>query len=762
MNRYENRSGVGAGYGSRRMRRAGTALALLWACLLAVACTKTPLDDSPDGGLAGDEATVRLTVSLPQPTLPRKTARAAGQADEEAENRIAEVMVLVFEQENGSYVYRYMTAGDRLTAAGSTTQFKARLVSTSKPVRLVLAGNYGDAFENYAPSPGSSESEVRTGMGLSFAGIAESLPMSGEIDIPSGLQTGADNSFQVRMLRSVARTDIVKELAADSRPFRIGSVYLYRANDKVQLVPNEALSPEAPRVTGPSVFPGAKKSGSPTMVPAAESDPLSVTGIYTPEAAAESDPAAQLTAATCIVVGGYYDGQSQPSYYRIDFDPGLDGHPFGQVLRNHKYVFRIRKVTGPGWNSPELAATNRATSIVAEVEAWEDFTTEMYFEGDNYIGVSSRDVTLGYLTGKSRKVDVQATIPYTIQWLDSSGNPVGTAVSGVGATLSGNSRFTVSIGRDASDEETTTHLVFTTTQDNRSTVSASSRLRITAGRWTLNVTVTQESPERYRKRVVRVLSIKEVGDLGSSTPSTASGLALRRILDNKKNFSPDGTVIIGGFSFSEVSNSEIQATGTGSASDKEIFNSVKSAINAQDVIYLTYNSQISNELAQIVLAWLRAASDRVLIVGTDTESTNAKLRQYLTGDGTWQYYYLNNIGSNFKRAAQTDGNKRFFATPFGTVAENAPISRADGYAAYCSDYPATVTPLVVSAATGHEKAMIVGADLAGRIVYHGDANLSQNGQLSSQANADGTVTTDFDRLTANLWAWIVEQVCSGI
>lgn len=46
-----------------------------------------------------------------------------------------------------------------------------------------------------------------------------------------------------------------------------------------------------------------------------------------------------------------------------------------------------------------------------------------------------------------------------------------------------------------------------------------------------------------------------------------------------------------------------------------------------------------------------------------------------------------------------------------------------------------------------------------RIVYHGDANLNQNGRLSSQANADGTVTTDFDRLTANLWAWIVEQVC---
>lgn len=66
----------------------------------------------------------------------------------------------------------------------------------------------------------------------------------------------------------------------------------------------------------------------------------------------------------------------------MDFDPGLEGHPFGQILRNHRYVFRIRKVTGPGWSDPGLAAVNKATSIVAEIEPWEDFTTEMHFEGD--------------------------------------------------------------------------------------------------------------------------------------------------------------------------------------------------------------------------------------------------------------------------------------------------------------------------------------------------------------------------------------------
>lgn len=71
-----------------------------------------------------------------------------------------------------------------------------------------------------------------------------------------------------------------------------------------------------------------------------------------PEAAGETDAAAQLSDATCIVVGGYYDGASELSYYRIDFNPGVEGHPFGQVLRNHKYVFRIKKVTGTGGVMP--------------------------------------------------------------------------------------------------------------------------------------------------------------------------------------------------------------------------------------------------------------------------------------------------------------------------------------------------------------------------------------------------------------------------
>ena len=70
--------------------------------LFFAACTKM----SPEDGVARHDGTlVRLTVSLPQPALPTRSA-GAGDLSGDAENRIEDVMILVLEQENGKYVYR--------------------------------------------------------------------------------------------------------------------------------------------------------------------------------------------------------------------------------------------------------------------------------------------------------------------------------------------------------------------------------------------------------------------------------------------------------------------------------------------------------------------------------------------------------------------------------------------------------------------------------------------------------------------------------
>ena len=92
----------------------------------------------------------------------------------------------------------------------------------------MLVGNYGDAFAVYAPSPGDSEADVKAGTGCSFGESLRSLPMYGQIVIPSGLEADRENRYSVKMLRAVARVDVEKDLAADSRPLRIESARIPR------------------------------------------------------------------------------------------------------------------------------------------------------------------------------------------------------------------------------------------------------------------------------------------------------------------------------------------------------------------------------------------------------------------------------------------------------------------------------------------------------------------------------------------------------
>lgn len=124
---------------------------------------------------------------------------------------------------------------------------------------------------------------------------------------------------------------------------------------------------------------------------------------------------------------------------------------------------------------------------------------QCFSEGDNYFGVSSRSVSLGYLNGKTNNVDIQTSVPFTIQWLDVSGSPIGNTATGNGSILPNNENFSVQIQQGT--EENISHLVFSTTQDNRTDKNVTSKLRITASRWILDITVTQENPSKYSNRV---------------------------------------------------------------------------------------------------------------------------------------------------------------------------------------------------------------------------------------------------------------------
>lgn len=203
--------------------------------------------------------------------------------------------------------------------------------------------------------------------------------------------------------------------------------------------------------------------------------------------------------------------------------------------------------------------------------------------------------------------------------LDASGSLVGTAVSGVGASLPGNNGFTVSIGRNSGDAETVTRLVFATTGDNRTQSDVTARLRVTAGRWTLDVSVRQESPEKYRKRFIRVLSVTEVGSLGTNNPAggkraaAAKDIGQCRKLFAFRHGNRRGILFLGGFPHGDAGHERGLRFRYIPECEKH---DQYSGCHLPDLQYLDFG-----RFGPVVLAWLQGSPNRVLIVGTDTETT---------------------------------------------------------------------------------------------------------------------------------------------
>lgn len=716
--------------------------------LLLIGCVEEELNQVLPPATGGEE-TIYFTVNTPQSTLP--TALRRNRID--TETQIVDAIVLVFEYTNTKYIYKYFVRGSELSQDDSgRTKFKAMLHATNKQVKLMLLANMGNAFELQAPDAGATEEEVKKQLTLNFssAGWNNELPMYGEITLSDGIEIPQLQTYPVTLLRAVARVDVVKNLIDGTPGFVLEEVYAFKANNQLQLVPERFVSISPPKVSAPSVPVDAEHLGEP-VVRVVQSGNESVEQLYLPEAAGVTSNAEKQNLATAIVIGGRFNGDAEISYYRADFNSGVSGHPFGQILRNHRYIFNIRKVLSPGWSTPEEAARNLSASMTVEVQTWEDFSTEMYF-GDHRFAISSREISLRYTKDSNRKLDIESTLPYSIQWLDNStGEPVGECVSDFNAVIS-NENFDAVLLKLAGDAQHISHLLFRTRNDNYAGSVITNKLRVSAGNWVADITVSQDNTAMYSGRYIHVLSVEEIGNLGTTT-TAANADAMRAVLD--KQFAPDGVIKIGGFAFSRVTNVDA----TVGASTATNLAAMKRLIGAQDVIYLPYNVGVSADVADLLLAWLDNSPHRVLIVGADSNTTNVKLREELTEDGVWAHSSISTVSTNYLRAPASVEASVFFDGVFGTVSPTASFSRADAIAGYNSSYPVgTVVPLITGDKTGYTGYMFFGVNKERRIVYNGDAQLFQSGRMS---NAQGNVNSDLDRLMANVWAWIVEQVIYG-
>lgn len=687
----------------------------------------------------GKELWMDINLSIPKADLPRPLRMLT----DNVENKIEEIKLLVFEKSSQEYSYTYSAEINGLQeTADEKTQFKAKLNATDKDVVFLLIANAGDAFDLYSPAPGTSLDIVKQALVSSFSpdGLT-SIPMYGEADIKGGLSTGGI-VLSVKMVRALARVDIAKELEPTSHAFRMQEVYIYRANDQIQIAPD---SPNMDEMT--AIAPSVPASSqlieeNPLYLASEEEDPLQIGALYIPE----SNPSTQTSRMTSVVVGGYYGEDSRLSYYRIDFNPIAEGHLYGQVLRNHRYLFKIKYVSREGAPSPEEALNQSPGGITVEVLPWEDYTSEMWFEGEHYIGVSTRSVLLGSSAGSMRTVYVQSSLPFSIKW------PGGSEEASEDGQSVSDYSFDASLHKDNNGEQNDLWQIHIRSLSDGG--GQTGTLSILTDRWVIDIEVTQDYEETFADRIIHVLTVTEVGDLGTTAePGGASARAMRAVLD--ENFSPYGTIKVAGFAFTRVPNDASYANAT-AARNVEL---MRKLIWSQDIIYFPNNVTVSDAVADMLLEWVAGRPNRVLMVGTDSNSTNAALRNRLTDDGTWNFSNVGTITSRFKRADYSVEADVFFNGPFGEVATDAAFNKADNTAGYNYTYPRDrVTPLIVGDRSGYTDYMFFGVNKKSRIVYHGDAQLFQGGQMS---NIRGEVNNDLDRLMANVWAWMVEQVLYG-
>ncbi|WP_455674578.1 fimbrial protein [Phocaeicola sp.] len=707
------------------------------------ACTDNIDTPATENGDHTEEVSVKLVITVPTSAAYVQTRGAATTTDHET--LISEIQLLVFE----SGKYKYRVPGISISNNTVTTSFTALLKSSNAPLKLLILANSTDAVLAGEPSVDDTEDVVKKKIEREFDNITSNFPMYGEYELTDGLSATAINNITgIKMLRAIARVDVK---ATEVTNFKLTGVKAYRANNRLQIIPNET---GVLRVTTPSVPDGSSGNVNSNMFTVADEDLNEFSArLYLPEVNSP-DADNRVSQATCIVVEGYYNGSTQLSYYRMDFDPDNVDNAFGQVLRNHKYIFNIKKVSAPGWDNPDEAANNRSAHIIAEVQAWDDNTIDMSFDGEHHFGVSTREILLKNRVGSNGIIYVSTDLPdYTLQWADADGTPQGTESQSLA-----NDYFTVTKAQSG------TQLIITALQSN----AAGSDRRtqsfiVTAQRWRILVNI-QQGYDVAAYRAINLLTFYSgLGYLGTnlvgSVNAESRATGLRGILTNQSNFGPNGTVECGGYNLIRVNTSN---------------NNLPDALFTPfDVVYVHYmsNGVFGNLDAQKVHNWLKSKKNRVLIVSYDAADVSQHLLDEILGGNSGINYMIRNTGA-YPLAAPIAENSYFTTTGPFTSGTNTPVKSTFSLRNYDlyhgeillnTDAAKGVTPILM----GPEGGIVLGVDYSRRIVYWGDTDLGSSltgigGTDDNRINNNaGTINNDASKLIANVFAWITETVLYG-
>ncbi|MDR1757048.1 MAG: hypothetical protein LBR65_08880 [Culturomica sp.] len=730
------------------MKRYVTLLMMLaTASLATVSCMQERLPEPEEPVPAANEVRIHFRMRTPNP------GKADTRAAEDPEYTVRRVALLVFQQGDipGEFLYQYTVTGKNLDQENNANvDFNALLRISQNPVRLLVVANYPDGLlDTIAMS--APESEVRDALTGSNFDFSQGIPMTGVKDLPS--LSGETGVIRIPMMRSIAKATITVNLRPGTPGFTLTGVTICRANNRWQFFPDAASVDSeavAPLATAPSIPTG-------TAVLAASPVPVDASQYYAGYLAESMPNPGEQSAATCMVVSGIFGGDTDPTYYRIDFGTEIDDTTLlGQVLRNFWYRFTIVEATSRGRATPEEAAANPASGLQTSVTPWNGGgNTDYYFGQNEYILLSADSLSVDAVTGHTDTLIITTSeVPFTIT---SIGQP------GAGSLNTGNPEQILQ----------TDNMLFTLTplsvktgqQKWKLTAYASTNesipdyLNLYAANGLLNIRIPIRrnppaiNPNDPAKRIIRVYSTG--GALAIGSMDYYSTLGIPGILRNTNYFGPTGTVRCGGFEFTVPP----LITPHGEA--------LRTALKNVDVVVTTYLFNPNSIDSQVLLDWA-AEPGHVLFVTADDNATLPTLRSM--ADAGMMWFDDLTIGTSVPGytgtgpAGASVSNAPFLNGPFGDVHACAIQNPRpyDGVTLFMNLSGAAtagnIIPLIVPTGSGgpDNNIMLLGIDPTRRIIYDGEVLMYHPTYMQNTLAYDPD--NYLNALWSNTWAWIVNTV----
>ena len=334
------------------------------------------------------------------------------------------IYVLVFEDAGQDELFRYQAV---ITAiASSQITLKVPACEERSKYRFVVIAN---AYVPYIAG-GTPKNEALNKLVFDCVGKWNAsdepfspIPMWGEHGQLSAIKNNM--SVNVLMHRALARVDVgalfkfnnpAHATEADNESvwglnnFKIKEVRVYRTLNKAY-VASSADKMIANEVVNPNIPASAKYNSDSGVglndLKDADNHPLTYTmfagsdsyvrEIYLPESF-PSDVNSSADNVPCIVIGGYYgeNNNTHITYYRADFATYNNGAhlTYLPLLRNHRYVFDIRSVGGPGYNEPEQALNSIVSDMTLDVKAWNEIPFNYQVQGNYFYSIDTRKVIL--------------------------------------------------------------------------------------------------------------------------------------------------------------------------------------------------------------------------------------------------------------------------------------------------------------------------------------------------------------------------------